>query len=152
LPGSTDQTHQNTLSGLIVRTGSCADHLGSLNLNIFQPGHQLGWHYDNADWVITLMLQPAESGGVYEYIPESRQPDDEKFEQVSKILDGTHTGVHQLNFDAGALILFRGRYTIHRVTPVRGWIPRLLAVFSYDTRPGVMLTEHNRLLFYGRVA
>ena len=129
-----------------------ADSLGSLNLNIFQSGHQLGWHYDNADWVITLMLQPAESGGVYEYIPESRQPDDEKFEQMSKVLDGTHTGVRQLNFDAGALILFRGRYTIHRVTPVQGRIPRLLAVFSYDTRPGVMLTEHNRLLFYGRVA
>ena len=129
-----------------------ADPLGSLNLNVFQPGHQLGWHYDNADWVITLMLQPAEAGGVYEYVPESRQPDNEKYDQISNILNGTHSGVRRLTLGAGALILFRGRYTIHRVTPVRGRTPRLLAVLSYDTRPGVMLTEHNRLLFYGRVA
>ena len=28
----------------------------------------------------------------------------------------------------------------------------LVAVLSYDTQPGVMLSEHNRRLFYGRVA
>ena len=41
---------------------------------------------------------------------------------------------------------------LHRVTPVEGRVPRLLAVLSYDTAPDKMLTEHTRALFYGRVA
>ena len=56
----------------------------------------------------------------------------------------------RLDMGVGALVLFRGRYTLHRVTPVEGHSPRLTAVLSYDTAPGVMLTEHNRRLFYGR--
>ncbi|MCH7795534.1 MAG: hypothetical protein IH900_10415 [Proteobacteria bacterium] len=41
---------------------------------------------------------------------------------------------------------------LHRVTPVEGAHPRLLAVLSYDPEPGKMLTEHTRKIFYGRVA
>lgn len=127
-----------------------ADPLGSLNLNIFQPGQQLGWHYDNADWVVTLMLQPAESGGVYEYMPWSRAPDDENYTTLRRVLDGERSGVRQLAMGEGALVLFRGRHSLHRVTPVEGTRPRLVAVFSYDTEPGVTLTDFNRRLFYGR--
>ncbi|MGF1608219.1 MAG: hypothetical protein ACFCUQ_02405 [Kiloniellales bacterium] len=52
----------------------------------------------------------------------------------------------------GALVLFRGRHSLHRVTPVEGARPRLVAVLSYDSEPGVMLTEYNRKLFYGRAS
>ena len=127
-----------------------ADPLGSLNVNVFQPGQQLGWHFDNADWAVTLMLQPAERGGVYEYVPDSRAPGDERYEDIAAVLDGRSTRVRALAQQTGALVLFRGRYTIHRVTPVEGSRPRLVAVLSYDPEPGVMLTEHNRRLFYGR--
>ena len=129
-----------------------ADPLGSLNLNVFQPGQQLGWHFDNADWAVTLMLQPAQSGGVYEYVPDIRTPAGGHYDRVARVLDGKEPSVRRLEMDIGALVLFRGRYTIHRVTPVEGREPRLLAVLSYDTEPEVMLTEHNRLLFYGRVS
>lgn len=127
-----------------------ADPLGSLNVNVFRPGQQLGWHFDNADWAITLMLQNAESGGVYEYLPGVRSADDERYDCVADVLDDRAAGVKRLNVDVGSLVLFRGRYTIHRVTPVLGQRDRLVAVLSYDTQPGVMLTEHNRQLFYGR--
>ena len=129
-----------------------ADPLGSLNLNVFRPGQQLGWHYDNADWAITLMLQPAEAGGVYEYVPWIREPDDEHYDAVGHVLAGARETVRELALGPGSLVLFRGRYSLHRVTPVRGTLPRLVAVLSYDTEPGVRLTEHNRLLFYGRVS
>ena len=129
-----------------------ADPLGSLNLNVFQPGQQLGWHFDNADWAITLMLQPAEAGGVYEYLPWTRTAEDENYETVARILDGDREGVRELAMGVGALVLFRGRRSLHRVTPCQGTRPRLLAVLSYDTQPGVTLTEHNRLLFYGRTS
>lgn len=127
-----------------------ADPLGSLNLNVFQPGQQLGWHYDNADWVVTLMLQTAEAGGVYEYVPWSRTPGEEDYDAVGRALDGKHERLRKLAIGEGALVLFRGRHSLHRVTPVEGSRPRLVAVLSYDSEPGVMLTEYNRRLFYGR--
>ena len=129
-----------------------ADPLGSLNVNVFQPGQQLGWHFDNADYAVTLMLRAAEAGGVYEYVPGARTPDDERYDAVANVLDGERPPVRQLAMGPGALVLFRGRYALHRVTPVEGRAPRLIAVLSYDTKPGVMLTEFNRRLFYGRVA
>jgi hypothetical protein len=129
-----------------------ADPLGSLNLNVYQPGQQLGWHFDNSENAYTLMLQPSEAGGVYEYVPAIRGPGTENYAAVARVLDGDRTGVRELAMGAGALVLFQGRYSLHRVAPVEGARPRLLAVFSYDREPGVMLTEHNRRLFYGRVA
>ena len=57
-----------------------------------------------------------------------------------------------LDLEAGALVVFRGRTALHRVIPVEGEAPRLLAVLSYDPEPGKMLTEHTRKIFYGRVA
>jgi hypothetical protein len=134
----------------VPRLHPYADPLGSLNLNIYQPGQLHGWHFDNAAWSVTLMLQPARSGGIYEYVPDIRTPDGENYDRVAHVLDGTESNVRQLDMDIGALVMFRGRYTIHRVTPVEGPDPRLVAVLSYDPKPGVMLSEHNRILFYGR--
>ncbi len=136
----------------VPRLHPYADPLASLNVNVFRPGQQLGWHFDNADWAVTLMLQPATDGGVYEYLPWIRSPERENYEAVARVLAGQWDGVRRLAMGEGALVLFRGRYSLHRVTPVEGARPRLVAVLSYDTEPGVMLTEHNRRLFYGRVA
>jgi len=129
-----------------------ADPLGSLNVNLFQPGQQHAWHFDNADWVSTIMLQPAKMGGIYEYVPGVRTPEDQGYEAITPILDGERTNVRKLNMGKGSLVLFQGRYSIHRVTPIEGTDPRMVAVLSYDATPGVMLSEHNRRLFYGRVA
>ncbi len=129
-----------------------ADPLGSLNINVFAPGQQLGWHFDNADFVTTLMLRPAEAGGLYEYAPGIRTPEDEAYDALARVLDGARESVRALDMAAGALVVFRGRTALHRVTPVKGARPRLLAVLSYDPKPGKMLTEHTRKIFYGRVA
>jgi alkylated DNA repair dioxygenase AlkB len=136
----------------VARLYPYEDPLASLNLNVFAPGQQLGWHFDNADFVTTLMLRPAEAGGVYEYAPGLRNPEDANYDAVARVLDGERAGVRVLDMDPGALVLFRGRYALHRVTPVEGTRPRLLAILSYDPEPGKMLTEHTRALFYGRVA
>jgi hypothetical protein len=129
-----------------------ADPLGSLNVNVARAGQRLGWHFDNADFAITLLLQAADGGGVYEYLPRIRTVDDDAFDAVGRALDGKAEGVRRLAMPPGTLVLFQGRTSLHRVTPVEGATPRLIAVLSYDTEPGVMLTEHNRRLFYGRVA
>lgn len=128
-----------------------ADPLGSLNLNVFQSGQQLGWHFDNAEWALTLMLQSAEAGGVYEYAPNIRSEDEAHYAAVGEVLEGRSDAVKRLSMGPGALVLFRGRHSIHRVTPVEGSRARLVAVLSYSVEPGVMLTEYNRKLFYGRM-
>ncbi len=129
-----------------------ADPLGSLNINVFAAGQQLGWHFDNADFVTTLMIRPAEAGGIYEYLPGLRGPGHDDFEALGRALDGAGARPRVLDMAAGALVLFRGRFALHRVTPVEGARPRLLAALSYDPEPGKMLTEHTRNIFYGRVA
>ena len=45
-----------------------ADNLSSINLNYYQKGQQLGWHFDNASFAITLMIQSSTLGGEFEYI------------------------------------------------------------------------------------
>jgi hypothetical protein len=129
-----------------------ADPLGSLNINVFALGQQLGWHFDNADFVTTLMIRPAETGGTYEYVPGLRGPRGDDFEALGEVLDGAGAAPRVLDMAAGALVLFRGRTALHRVTPVEAGPPRLLAVLSYDPEPGKTLTEHTRKIFYGRVA
>ena len=52
----------------------------------------------------------------------------------------------------GTLVLFQGRYSIHRVTEVRGSVERLLAVLSYDERPGQRMAPYTQKTFYGRAA
>ena len=36
-----------------------ADPLGGLNVVYYEEGDELGWHFDRAEFVVTLMLQPA---------------------------------------------------------------------------------------------
>ena len=36
------------------------DTLSSININYFERGQQLGWHYDNASFAVTLMVQAPE--------------------------------------------------------------------------------------------
>ncbi len=127
-----------------------ADPLGALNVLVYRDGCETGWHFDNANFVVTLLLQPAERGGLYQYVPFIRNAHEENFDHVARVLDGEPTGVMELKQGPGALVLFQGRFTLHRVTAVSGQKPRLISVFSYDREPGKMLTEHTCRTFYGR--
>lgn len=127
-----------------------ADALAAVNALVYRPGTQTGWHFDNAHFSVTLMLQQAQRGGVYEYIPFVRTPDDDNYTAIEAVLDGNADGVHTLTQRAGDLVVFQGRYTLHRVTEVYGDTPRLVAVLSYDVKPGTALSAHTRRTFYGR--
>jgi hypothetical protein len=128
-----------------------ADSLGSLNINFAGSGQQLGWHFDNSDFAATLLLQVAERGGAFEYVPHARTAADPGYAKVASAIGGDRSIVRVLNQEPGALVLFRGRHALHRVTVVEGEIPRIIAVLAYDTEPGVQLTEFNRKLLYGRL-
>lgn len=49
-----------------------ADPLGACSVNVFVDGGEHGWHFDESEFTITLMLQPPESGGNFEYVPRIR--------------------------------------------------------------------------------
>ena len=42
-----------------------ADTLSSINYNYYEETQQLGWHFDNASFAITLMIQSPASGGKF---------------------------------------------------------------------------------------
>ena len=130
-----------------------ADPLSSINLHYAKPGQELGWHFDNSSFAITLMIQEPEKGGAFEYIGGMRDADEGEcnFAGVGKVLDG-EIPPHRLNMDAGALVLFRGRNAIHRVAPVEGSRTRMLAVLAYNSEPGISLSESARMTFFGRLS
>ena len=43
-----------------------ADPLSSINLHYADEGQELGWHFDNSSFAITLMIQRPERGGTFE--------------------------------------------------------------------------------------
>ena len=127
-----------------------ADSMAALNINVFATGQQLNWHFDRADFAVTLSLQAPEAGGSFEYVPRLRGPGDENYDGVSRTLAGGRKGVRRLAFPPGTLAVFRGHHALHRVTPVRGPRSRLAAVLSYVREPGVRFTPYAQKLFYGR--
>lgn len=128
------------------------DPLSSINLHYAAKNQELGWHFDNSSFAITLLVQKPESGAVFEYVKNVRDADcgDMNYEQAGAILDGD-VPVQSLSMDAGALVLFRGRNALHRVTPTEGEITRMLAVLAYNTKAGIALSESARMTFYGRL-
>jgi len=128
-----------------------ADPMSSINLHYASEGQELGWHFDNSSFAITLLIQKPEQGGVFEYVDNLRgQADAWNFNGVESVLDGEHTP-QALTMDPGCLVLFRGRNALHRVTPTVGQTTRLLAVLAYNVEPGIALSESARMTFYGRV-
>lgn len=130
-----------------------ADPLSSINLHYAKTGQQLGWHFDNSSFATTLMIQEPEDGGQFEYVQNKRNTDagEMNFAAVAKVLDGKLCP-EKLTMESGTLVIFRGRDTLHRVTPVKGNRTRMLVVFAYNLEPGKSLSEDARRTFYGRLA
>lgn len=130
-----------------------ADPLSSINVHYYETGQELGWHFDNSSFAITLTIQAPETGGELEYIRQLRNMalGDMNYGGVQQVLDGK-TAPKRLTFTDGMLVLFRGKDTLHRVTPVQGKKDRIQVVLAYNCEPGRPLSEEARRTFYGRVA
>ena len=129
-----------------------ADPMSSINYNYYQNGQQLGWHFDNASFAITLMIQSADSGGQFEYVSKGRDFNKNLIDRsyIKKILDNS-IKANKVNSEAGTLILFYGRNYLHRVTPVTSKKPRILVTLNYNEEEGTKLSENARLTFFGRI-
>ena len=129
-----------------------ADPLDGCNMTVYAAGDELGWHFDQSEFSVTLMIQRAERGGDFEYFPMIRTPDDERRDAVRAVLLGRRDGVKQLVSEPGTLTFFRGRYSLHRVPPVEGATPRMNSVLTYAREPGHKLSPTAQQMYYGRTA
>lgn len=128
-----------------------ADPLGGLNLAVMGEGDVLGWHFDQTDFVVSLALRSAAGGGLFEVVPATRSSDDERYDVVQAVLQGTH-GHDVLPNTPGTLLIFAGRCSLHRVSPISGPVERLIALFGFDDQPGTRSSPALQRSRYGRTA
>lgn len=127
-----------------------ADPCGALNLAVMGEGDELQWHYDQTDFVVSLAIQAAESGGDFDVVPQIRTDDDERYDDVAALFAGDESRVVTLAMTPGTLLIFEGRNSIHRVSPIAGSRWRHVGLLAYDTKPTTVSSELLRQVRYGR--
>lgn len=151
----TDDLFQRFLAACfgLARLHELADPLAGLCLNVVTPGQEHPWHFDTNEFTVSLLTQHADAGGTFEYCPGIRSADAENIADVSAVLAGRGGRlIHRLSVRPGDLQLFRGRYSLHRVTRVAGSTSRHSAIFAYSEIPGVVGSAARTRQLFGRVA
>ncbi|MGP6088337.1 HalD/BesD family halogenase [Antarctobacter jejuensis] len=128
-----------------------ADPLADVIVNMAVEGNGFPWHFDTNNFTVTLAIQNAEGGGSFEYAPMIRSSEDEHFADVADVLNGNSDKVVSLTLEPGDLQLFKGRHSLHRVTPLTGPTPRYVAIFSYVEEPDMVGSPERTRQLYGRV-
>jgi hypothetical protein len=129
-----------------------ADPLACLCLNVIRPGQEHPWHFDTNEFTVSMVTRQPEAGGVFEYCPNLRSPGEENLADVRDVLTGRGGRlIRRLPLRPGDLQLFRGRYSLHRVSRVEGGTDRHSAIFAYCEQPGVVGTAARTRQLFGRV-
>lgn len=150
-----DERFQRLLAACleVPRVHPLADPYAGLCLNVVEPGREHPWHFDTNEYAVSMVTQTPEGGGVFEYCPAIRSPEAENFADVAEVLRGSgQRFVRRLTLRPGDLQIFRGRYSLHRVTEVRGATARHSAIFSYSERADVVGSAERTRQLFGRVA
>jgi hypothetical protein len=127
----------------------CADEFQALNVVALRPGSWHAWHYDTTECTVTLLLQAAEQGGEFTFLPNSRTDEAEDREAVDRLLAGDMSQAQTFSRGAGTFTLFRGGYSLHGVTKVEGDRPRMSAIMTYDEQPGRVIADDINVRIYG---
>lgn len=127
----------------------CADEFQALNVVALHPESWHAWHYDTTECTVTLLLQAAEAGGEFTFLPNSRGDDSEDREAVDRLLAGDMSHAQTFSRGEGAFTLFRGGYSLHGVTKVEGAKPRISAILTYDEKPNRVIDDEINIRIYG---
>ena len=65
------------------------DIMGACSINVFRDGGEHGWHFDESEFTVTMMLQPPEQGGAFEYVPKIRGLENERAIVASRLSSGS---------------------------------------------------------------
>jgi hypothetical protein len=136
----------------LTRVHPLADPLAGLCVNVIPPGREHPWHFDTNEFTVSLLTVEQEAGGRFEYCPDIRSEAAENFADVKAVLDGRgHRTLRRLHLHPGDLQLFKGRYSLHRVSTVEGHRARQSAIFAYSERPGIVGSVERTRQLFGRV-
>jgi len=127
------------------------DNLSSINYNYYQKNQQLGWHFDNALFAITLMISSPNSGGAFQYFNKGRDFKKNFIDKklIKNVIEGKEK-IKQLEVKPGTLILFYDKNYLHRVTPIKSVKGRVLVTLNYNLKKNIELSENARRIFFGR--
>ncbi len=129
------------------------DPMQPVNALCFQEGDRSAWHFDsNNAFTMTLMLQAPISGGRFQMALNTRTDDDQCIDRVRGVLSGKDETVIDVAREEGALCIFRGCNSLHRVSPVEGKRLRIMGVFVYEKQPGVIGDPKVNETVYGRAS
>lgn len=131
------------------------DRFQPVNTVIYHDGDRSAWHFDSVNaFTMTLMLQAPEEGGKFEMAPHTRSDDDQNYGYVGKVVRGeVPEDTVEVGREEGALCIFRGCNSLHRVSPVEGDRRRIMGVFVYENEPGITGDrEVNETVYGPRVA
>ncbi len=127
-----------------------AEPLGRNPYSVMEDDDYFPWHFDGNDFTVSILVNEAEEGGDFEYVPDVRTPNNECFDEVGAVLHGQRDRVRVLSLKTGDLQIFKGRYSMHRVTKTKGREPRIIALPTYVTNPYLVNRPHHAEAFYGR--
>jgi hypothetical protein len=128
-----------------------ADPLAGLCLNVLRPGCSHPWHFDINEFTVSMLTKKPDAGGMFDYCPNIRSPENENSNAVRDVLTGHGEQlVQHLELQPGDLQMFKGRYALHQVSPVEGETERHTAIFAYTPTPGVIGTAERTKQLFGR--
>ena len=114
----------------------------ALSLHVAGEGDCNGWHFDPNDGVVTLMLQQPDQGGAFQYAPYIRSDEDQRYDAVSALFAAPEEHARQPVIAPGSFVLFNGRLSMHRVSPIGPTSKeRIIAIFSYDRDPNMVFEQ-----------
>jgi len=125
-----------------------ADPLGKNPYSVMHTNHYFPWHFDGNEFTLSILVQKAEKGGLFEYAPSIRSKDNENFENVTSVLKGDRKLVKSLDLKPGDLQIFKGRFSMHRVTKIEGKTSRYIALPCYVKDPlKINKPEHSKQVY-----
>ncbi|MEO8856560.1 MAG: hypothetical protein ABI343_06160 [Burkholderiaceae bacterium] len=126
------------------------DPLAQLVINVVKPNDKHVWHFDSNEFVVSVLTQPAEQGGEFEYVPNVRSAEGENYEAVQAVIEGNCSDTHLIDLRPGDLQIFFGRYSVHRVRATSGSRDRHTAILAYSKQPGVLGKPEKTAKIFGR--
>jgi len=125
-----------------------ADPLGKNPYSVMHEDHYFPWHFDGNEFTLSILIQKADKGGLFEYSPDLRNENNENFDEVTKVLRGDRKTVKSLDLKPGDLQIFKGRFSMHRVTKIEGKTSRYIALPTYVKDPyRVNKPEHSKQVY-----
>ena len=130
------------------------DPYGKFYANIFREGDGLNYHFDKSEYSVSLILQPSEEGGEFQFLPNSRslvECWDEmilEIDEIAKAVEPHSLEIKRPKLVAGDLYLFRGENSLHRVSKITKG-KRINIILTFNTEPEIKLNQYTLKKFFG---